>query len=91
MTMAMTMASRGRPMKMADIIVSSPSPERVSRGCPRASGGPGRHQLAGPDPLDSLDDDVLAFVESAHDSGDAGVAGPSWTRRCCTLLSPSTT
>src|SRR5580700_8295322 len=64
-TMAMTIASRGRSTKMAESIRLAPRQDRGQRACP--------HRRAAPDALQSLDDDLVAGGETLFDY-DAGAA-----------------
>src|SRR6266851_3379564 len=78
MTMAMTMARRGRVMKTPEIMARSSSAGARRRrgraaggrawraGCRRLdAGGAGRDRLSRAHALDALDDDALAFAEPA--------------------------
>src|SRR5439155_20733997 len=74
---AMTIASRGRSTKTAEIMrLLSRRPGRGGR----RRGGAGYHLYAGSDPLDAVPDHHFAFAETRHDD----------RRRWCGLAEPDT-
>src|SRR6476661_848426 len=66
--MAMTIASRGRSTKTAEIMSACRRPRRGWRRCGRT----GRHGDPGANFLDALQHDHVAVVEAAHDHRSRG-------------------